>query len=61
MEAPGQVDTIVVIASPTRGFVLPPPDMPPVTSPYPARPQDQDEKGSVTNALALGHPRQQIA
>jgi hypothetical protein len=47
MEAPGQVDTIVVIASPTRGFALPPADMPPVIRAYPATPQDQDEKGSL--------------
>jgi len=42
--SPWKMDTIVVIASPTRGFVLPPPDMPPVTSPYPARPKIRMKK-----------------
>jgi hypothetical protein len=50
MEAPGQVDTIVVIASPARGFAVPPADMPPVIKAYPATPQDQDEKDGMRPA-----------
>jgi len=58
--SPWKMDTIVVIASPTRGFVLPPPDMPPVTSPYPARPkirmkkaQSDDEVANVVGRVVL--------
>jgi hypothetical protein len=38
---------VVVIASPTRGFSLLQAAAPPVISPYPGPPQDQDEKGSL--------------
>jgi site-specific DNA-cytosine methylase len=41
------MDTIVVIASSTRGFVTLRAGVPPVINPYPGTYQDQDEKGSL--------------
>ena len=41
-----------MIASSTRGFVLPQADTPPVISPYAGPPQDQDEKGSLSTDVS---------
>jgi hypothetical protein len=43
---------VVVIASPTRGFSLLQAAAPPVISPYPGPPQDQDEKGSRNHSIS---------
>jgi len=40
-----------VIASPTRGFAVPPTDMPPVIILYPGQAHVQDEKGSVRQVV----------
>jgi hypothetical protein len=56
MEAPGQMDTIVVIASSTRGFITSRADVPPVINPYPdpGTHQDQDEKSSIERLFGTG-------
>jgi hypothetical protein len=47
MEAPGQMQVIVVIDSSTRGFAVPEADTPALISLSTPPTQDQDENGSL--------------